>query len=276
MSVICSICITSLLTEPSCSINCGHVFHEACIRKWITEGESRCPLCKKTASTSELRNTLYFSRTDRDFNDTQEDAQQQKTIEQLSAEIVVLKNENRQLTSDRKSDRLLIGRLRTSQEKLKEDHRTAEKALRYVKQLKRVADLDDYMNQPSTVAYLNKIKDTPTNDLLISVGALKGKFANMASERNQLEARVSHLQSIVADQKDKIRSLSNRLMADQRRDSSRAGYDPRQFKRQKKSEDTTMNDLIVLDSDTEDEGAIGYSQMTTDEEEGFTIELDTL
>ena len=48
----CSVCL-SQLTSSSCSANikkleCGHVYHQACIDKWFSERKYTCPLCRAT------------------------------------------------------------------------------------------------------------------------------------------------------------------------------------------------------------------------------------
>ena len=47
----CSICLSNLRrTRSSRELDCGHVFHHACIKKWKESGsntDSTCPLCRK-------------------------------------------------------------------------------------------------------------------------------------------------------------------------------------------------------------------------------------
>ncbi|CAL4082635.1 unnamed protein product [Meganyctiphanes norvegica] len=47
----CSICLEALVTRPTGTLTCEHVFHERCIRNWL-ERQSSCPNCRKIANIS--------------------------------------------------------------------------------------------------------------------------------------------------------------------------------------------------------------------------------
>jgi len=53
---ICSICGGHVdLEDSSCKLDCGHVYHEHCIRGWIIIGKkATCPYCKEKVETKEL------------------------------------------------------------------------------------------------------------------------------------------------------------------------------------------------------------------------------
>jgi len=55
-SNICSICGGHVdLEDVSCKLDCGHVFHDHCIRGWIIIGKkATCPYCKEKVETSNL------------------------------------------------------------------------------------------------------------------------------------------------------------------------------------------------------------------------------
>jgi hypothetical protein len=44
---VCCICLEELTCSVKKSKICGHVFHENCIKKWISIGTSICPICKQ-------------------------------------------------------------------------------------------------------------------------------------------------------------------------------------------------------------------------------------
>ena len=53
MSVIypeCAICFESLDNNLIASVSCGHIFHEKCLKLWIKQNHSVCPLCRSDAS----------------------------------------------------------------------------------------------------------------------------------------------------------------------------------------------------------------------------------
>ncbi|XP_030316378.1 E3 ubiquitin-protein ligase TTC3 [Calypte anna] len=45
----CAICCDDELKTDSCELECGHLFHRICIRKWITQQSSTCPVCRAHA-----------------------------------------------------------------------------------------------------------------------------------------------------------------------------------------------------------------------------------
>ncbi|CAA0837209.1 E3 ubiquitin-protein ligase RHA1B [Striga hermonthica] len=47
----CSICLTEFLGEDMANKlpRCGHVFHVACIERWVETGRLTCPLCRSSS-----------------------------------------------------------------------------------------------------------------------------------------------------------------------------------------------------------------------------------
>ena len=44
----CAICLESGDMKPKCKLNCNHIFHMKCVKKWFKEkGQQECPLCKQ-------------------------------------------------------------------------------------------------------------------------------------------------------------------------------------------------------------------------------------
>jgi len=60
---ICSICggtVSSDDVSPSYKLECGHIYHEHCIRGWIIIGKkATCPYCKEKVETSELTSNAW-------------------------------------------------------------------------------------------------------------------------------------------------------------------------------------------------------------------------
>jgi hypothetical protein len=52
-STACYICQQPPL-YPSCSIRCGHVFCWYCIQQWITEHDTKCPICRATCASQDV------------------------------------------------------------------------------------------------------------------------------------------------------------------------------------------------------------------------------
>ena len=47
---ICSICIGELKESKDgmlCELICGHIFHLACVKDWLTKQSVKCPNCRK-------------------------------------------------------------------------------------------------------------------------------------------------------------------------------------------------------------------------------------
>lgn len=49
----CAICIEGVC-QQRCALDCGHVFHRRCIRRWLVKGADSCPLCRRGLSTYEM------------------------------------------------------------------------------------------------------------------------------------------------------------------------------------------------------------------------------
>ena len=49
----CIICLSPLQSNLVTPINCGHVFHEDCLKNWRNKGNNdKCPVCKRDCSHS--------------------------------------------------------------------------------------------------------------------------------------------------------------------------------------------------------------------------------
>lgn len=48
----CSICMERVCR--ACALDCSHVFHRRCIRRWLLRGTDSCPLCRRGLSTYEM------------------------------------------------------------------------------------------------------------------------------------------------------------------------------------------------------------------------------
>ncbi len=57
----CSVCLTRF--EPESEINClpcGHLFHKACLEKWLNYWNSTCPLCRTPLMPEKEASCCYW------------------------------------------------------------------------------------------------------------------------------------------------------------------------------------------------------------------------
>lgn len=69
MSFFCGICQNALQAE-SYAVRCGHVFHNACIMKWLTISErGGCPECRSNICPSKEIFRLYLNVAEENGNE---------------------------------------------------------------------------------------------------------------------------------------------------------------------------------------------------------------
>jgi Ring finger domain len=49
----CAICMENVCRQR-CILDCTHVFHRKCLRRWLVKGIDNCPLCRRSLSTYEM------------------------------------------------------------------------------------------------------------------------------------------------------------------------------------------------------------------------------
>lgn len=49
----CSICYECTHTPDKLTMECGHIFHSACMKKW-SENNKSCPMCRKELEANDL------------------------------------------------------------------------------------------------------------------------------------------------------------------------------------------------------------------------------
>ncbi|CAK9013504.1 Probable E3 ubiquitin-protein ligase XERICO (RING-type E3 ubiquitin transferase XERICO) [Durusdinium trenchii] len=58
----CSICLDEMQQDSKVvQLSCGHVFHKACVKKWLLTKRMTCPLCKQTPVAEKARGCSHFS-----------------------------------------------------------------------------------------------------------------------------------------------------------------------------------------------------------------------
>ncbi len=56
----CPVCYDSMRKNNSIKLECGHVFHKKCMRKWLSSSKRTCPLCRDNI-TSDVFEKLELS-----------------------------------------------------------------------------------------------------------------------------------------------------------------------------------------------------------------------
>jgi len=111
----CSICMESFGTNCAIAkISCGHVFHEACIKRWHS-AENNCSLCRKKFKAEEI-SKLFMSENESALKDNNICIKYERKILDLKKEIHDLNNCN--ILTDDKSE-LNLENLRLKGENLR-------------------------------------------------------------------------------------------------------------------------------------------------------------
>ena len=60
----CSICLNPVrYTRKSKQLECGHLYHGACIESWLLSGGNTCPLCRSEVNKPEFKMTITIENT---------------------------------------------------------------------------------------------------------------------------------------------------------------------------------------------------------------------
>ncbi|CAO3669141.1 unnamed protein product [Rhizopus stolonifer] len=267
MTIICTICIsdlhlTSLLRFPVVIIN-----------SWINSVNERnnsphCPLCKELIHN---RNNppLFFS-----FNDSVE-AEAHSSIEDKLL-IAEFKDKKRRVEQENKSLILQLRQERENSDNLRQELGTLRrveeehnKKIRYLKQLKRVSDIDEYMAQPTTQAYLQNVTRLPRAELVVVLGGLRGRCAQAAKERDIAVKRHTSAEDREERLRRKIKKLTGELNTLKNTGSAKPkSSNPTNFIQY--GQPHQYRKIIVVDSDEEHE----EKEVIHDENRGLASDDD--
>ena len=66
MKIVCIICTELFLVNSQISAcNCGHIFHEECLSRWLKTGnQTNCPQCRAKVKDSTIIKRLYLTESD--------------------------------------------------------------------------------------------------------------------------------------------------------------------------------------------------------------------
>ncbi|KAI8372638.1 hypothetical protein EDC96DRAFT_572853 [Choanephora cucurbitarum] len=249
MTYNCIICFGSLLSDPNesaAAAPCGHVFHNNCIRPWINQSK-KCPLCKKTATLRHLVAPLYFSTTE--DNEPGESASSsssdltrrtrdlQVQLASSNREVESLRNEL-QLIRRQNADHIL--EIEAQNKKI----RSMTNSMRYLKQVKRVADIDDYLSSPTSQSFMKSLQHQPHDQLITTLGGLEYRYKEAVRGRDSAESKLAINERAVNSLKAKNEKLKDRLKEYEKGQGALRNRPRRKYA-----------NVIVLDSEDEGEEA---------------------
>ncbi|KAG1444967.1 hypothetical protein G6F46_012354 [Rhizopus delemar] len=253
MTYVCTICISDLNSNVSVALPCGHIFHKTCIEAWLTNDANQghrtnCPLCKRPATKRSLLGPLFFSVDDNVEMEAFSSVEDKLKIEELETK-------NRELQSSLDKQKQDIDRkthmLNQIQEEFDKTRATEQKyvsTVRYLKQLKRVADIDDYLSQPTTQAYLAALSRLPRPDLIVALGGLKSKCVQLANQRDVALKKAEKAKSKEEELSEKVTGLLKKVEKLKNKDKNKSKtFNPTNYL--KYSESSSSRNVIVLDSD---------------------------
>ncbi|KAI8888890.1 hypothetical protein K501DRAFT_329520 [Backusella circina FSU 941] len=194
MNVVCSICIESILTSTAIGLDCGHVYHQSCIKDWV-KMKSNCPMCKVTVRKNKLGKVVYFSTNETEPNETG------PADPRLLAENTSLKSRIINLTDS------VAAKDRTIKE-MTEKQMQQNTTLQYLKQLKRqvyqaiyffVADMDDDLAKPTSKALFDSMKALPRDELICSLASLRSKLKYNKRETDKIAYQLQKSNKIIEE-----------------------------------------------------------------------------
>ncbi|KAI7905968.1 uncharacterized protein BX663DRAFT_498313 [Cokeromyces recurvatus] len=192
MTISCIICYGSLINDESCiaATLCGHVFHKNCLSEWMNCSFT-CPICKKTVTPDRIIAPIFFSSVDSNGEETSNTSVR---AQQMVAENATLKKQNEILLAERNT---LLNKLTENRHRiniLSEDLRNVTRAMRYLKQLRKVADMDDEMSSPTSQAYLRSLNSLPNKELIIATAALQIRFKLAIKKHDETTRRMHFIE----------------------------------------------------------------------------------
>ncbi|KAI8991703.1 hypothetical protein BDF20DRAFT_56802 [Mycotypha africana] len=177
--ITCPICYDELLNvqTESAALSCGHVFHNTCIKECLNR-KKECPICRTSVNPRKDVNQLYFTSTD--------DAQQSSSValplittsDEATLEILSLRKSIQQLMDDiralkKSTEESISAKTKIILAKDKEIDALQIKlknktdSLRFVQQLRKVADLDAELSSERTRKLGKKLEKSTRDELLV-------------------------------------------------------------------------------------------------------------
>ncbi|GAN09073.1 conserved hypothetical protein [Mucor ambiguus] len=206
----CIICLQPLITsgDHPAVIPCGHVYHRGCLQPWVREHRN-CPLCKKACTQQKIISPLYLSSDNEQTQTYHADASEETQVLQIQLLHLRQEKETVQQRYNITKQELLDEKVKSQE--MASDLRGATKAIRHMKQIRRVAELNDLMDSPTSRAFFENLDSYSKEDLLIQNRAMQSRLRKAHTERDDAVRKSSLLERSNLHLEKKIERLQNKL-----------------------------------------------------------------
>ncbi|KAL0140791.1 hypothetical protein V8B55DRAFT_1510462 [Mucor lusitanicus] len=238
----CIICLQPLIAsgDHPAALPCGHVYHKSCLQPWVREHRN-CPLDDEQTQAAHA--------------DTSEDMQV------LQLQLLQLRQEKETAQQRFNMARQELMDERVKSQTIASDLRGATKAIRHMKQIRRVAELDDLMNSPTSRAFFENLDSYPKEELLIQNRAMQTRLRKAHTERDDAVRKSSLLERSNLHLEKKLERLKNKLqLAEAAKQAATALPKPRR-----------TGNVIVLDDSDEDNDSNDDDQPLEDDSDGPVV-----
>ncbi|KAI8647443.1 hypothetical protein BD408DRAFT_439272 [Parasitella parasitica] len=250
----CIICLQPLLAsgDHAATIPCGHVYHKNCLRPWVNENRN-CPLCKKSCNHRQIISPLYLSSED-EHDSGFITTETSEHTQSLQLRVISLTREKETATQNFNTAKQALQDEREKSQVMANDLRGATKAVRHMKQIRRVAELDDLMNSPTAKAFFQNLESFSKDDLLVQNRAMQSRLKKAHTERDDAVRKSSTLERDNLHLQKKIERLKEQLQAAETGQSAQPK--PKRTGNiiilDDSEEDNSEEDNITLDDDDSD------------------------
>ncbi|CEP07194.1 hypothetical protein [Parasitella parasitica] len=207
------------------------------LRPWVNENHN-CPLCKKSCSFRQIISPLYLSSED-EHDSGITAAETSEHTQTLQLRVLSLMREKETATQNFNTAKQALQDEREKSQVMASDLRGATKAVRHMKQIRRVAELDDLMNSPTAKAFFQNLESFSKEDLLIQNRAMQSRLKKAHTERDDAVRKSSILERENLHLQKKIERLKEKLQ------TAETGH-PAQSKPKR------TNNIIILDESEKD------------------------
>ncbi|KAG2212162.1 hypothetical protein INT46_005997 [Mucor plumbeus] len=222
-----------------------------CLQPLIASGDhpAAIPCGHKTFNNSfsslrpQIISPLYLSSDDDNNNITTVETSEQ--THNLQLRLTKLTKEKDVATQKYSTVKQALQDERVKSQEMASDLRNATKSIRHMKQIRRVAELDDLMNSPTSKAFFQNLDSYTREDLLIQNRAMQSRLKKAHSERDDAAKKSSILERDNLHLKKKIERLQEKLQA----------TEAQGIKKSVQPKPRRTGNVIVLDDSSGDENS---------------------